>query len=186
MYLKTLFAKFIILKTIRYCHVYVTKFVYNDIVHITSKKYGVSHHISDSQDSPRPGLGGTHHFPPYSVLRTSPRGPHPNGFLSRDFQVGVPKLPRLGLLQFWGTITLRANLRWRWGLKQSCISRQELSNAILHATCTQGNRVNSWLLVLGSQIVNLTLDLSFGHNLCFRCSNGRCKPILDIYILRAF
>jgi len=40
---KTLFAKFIILKTIGYFHVYVTKFVYNDIVHITSKKYGVSH-----------------------------------------------------------------------------------------------------------------------------------------------
>ncbi len=37
-----------------------------------------------------------------------------------------------------------------------------------------------------SQIGNLTLDLSFGHNLCFRCPNGSCKPILDIYVLIAF
>jgi hypothetical protein len=33
-----------------------------------------------------------------------------------------------------------------------------------YATCT--------LLVIGSQIGNLTLDLSFGHNLCFKCLNG--------------
>jgi hypothetical protein len=34
--------------------------------------------------------------------------------------------------------------------------------------------------------VKLTPDLSFGHNLCFRCPNGSCKPILDIYVLIAF
>ncbi len=38
----------------------------------------------------------------------------------------------------------------------------------------------------GSQIANLTPDPSFGHNLCFRCPNGSCKPILDIYVVRAF
>jgi len=43
----------------------------------------------------------------------------------------------------------------------------------------------SWLLVVESQTTNLTLGPSFGHNLCFRCSNGSCEPILDIYILRA-
>ncbi len=32
----------------------------------------------------------------------------------------------------------------------------------------------------------LTLDLSFGHNLCFRCPNGSCDPTLDIYVLRSF
>jgi len=57
---------------------------------------------------------------------------------------------------------------------------------MLHATCTQGNRVDSWLLVVGRQIPNLTLDPSFGHNLCFRCLNGSCKPILDIYVSIAF
>jgi len=43
-----------------------------------------------------------------------------------------------------------------------------------------------WLLVVGSQIVNLTIGPSFGHNLCFKCPNGWCEPILDIYVTRAF
>jgi hypothetical protein len=29
-------------------------------------------------------------------------------------------------------------------------------------------------------------DLSFGHNLCYKYSNGSCEPILDIYVLRTF
>jgi hypothetical protein len=57
---------------------------------------------------------------------------------------------------------------------------------MLYATCTQGNRVDSQLLVVRSQTANLTPNLSFGHNLCFRCPNGWCKPILDIYVPRAF
>jgi len=57
---------------------------------------------------------------------------------------------------------------------------------MLHAICTHGNRVDSWLLVVGSQIVNLTPGSSFGHNLCFRCPNGQCKPILDIYVPISF
>ncbi len=36
------------------------------------------------------------------------------------------------------------------------------------------------------QTTNLTPDLSFGHNLCFRCPNGWCEPILNIYISIAF
>jgi hypothetical protein len=38
----------------------------------------------------------------------------------------------------------------------------------------------------GNQTVNLTPGLSFGHNLCFKCPNGSCEPILDIYISIAF
>jgi hypothetical protein len=57
---------------------------------------------------------------------------------------------------------------------------------MLHATCTQGNRCDYWLLVVGSQSANLILDPSFGYNLCVKCSNGSCKPILDICVLRAF
>jgi len=55
-----------------------------------------------------------------------------------------------------------------------------------HATCTQGNRVNSQFLVVESQTINLTIGLSFGHNLCFRCPNGSCKPILNIYVSITF
>jgi hypothetical protein len=137
---------------------------------------------SDSQDSPWPRLGGSHHLPPYSILCASPRGPHPNGILSRDSQMGVPKLPKLGLLQLWDPITLCADLGLRWGLKQSCSPYQELSKDMSHATCTKGNWVDSWLLMVGSQTANLIFDLSFGHNLCFRCPNGLCEPILDIYV----
>jgi hypothetical protein len=140
----------------------------------------------DIQDSPRPELGGSHHLPPYRLLCTSPQGPQPNGFLSRDSQVGVLKLPRLELLRFWGAITLRANLWLKIGLKQSYSPRQELSNNMSYAICTHENWVDSWLLVVGSQIAKLTFGLSFGHNLCFRFSNGQYKPILDIYIPRTF
>jgi len=137
---------------------------------------------SDSQDLPRPGLRGSHHLAPYSILCASSWDPHPNGILSQDSQVKVPKLPKLGFLQLWGPIILHADLRLRWGLKQSCSPHQDFSNDIWQATCTQGIRVNFRLLVVGSQIANLTPDPSFGHSLCFRCPNGSCEPILDIYV----
>jgi hypothetical protein len=57
---------------------------------------------------------------------------------------------------------------------------------MLHAICTHGNRVASQLLVVSGQIANLTPDPSFGHNLCFRCSNGRYEPSLNIYIPKSF
>jgi len=41
----------------------------------------------DSQDSSRPGFGGGHHLPPYSILCASPHHLHLNGFF-------VPGLPR--------------------------------------------------------------------------------------------
>jgi hypothetical protein len=52
----------------------------------------------DSLDSSRPGLGGSHHLPPYSILCASSRHLHPNGFLSQDSQGRVSKLSRFGLL----------------------------------------------------------------------------------------
>jgi len=55
-----------------------------------------------------------------------------------------------------------------------------------HVVCSQVNRVDSRLFLVGSQIGNLTLDPFFGHNLCFRCPNEQCEPILDIYVPRAF
>ncbi len=55
---------------------------------------GTSHRHFGPQDSPRPGLGGSHHLPPYSILCNAPLRLHPNGSFSRDSQVGVPKLSR--------------------------------------------------------------------------------------------
>jgi len=145
---------------------------------------------TDTQDSPRPGLGGSHHLPPYSIFWTSPQGPHPNGFsllgLPRDSRVGVPKSRQLGLPKLWSPITLRADLGSKCGLKQSCSSRRELSNDMWHVVYNQVNRVDSRLFLVGSQTSNLTPDPSFDHNLCFRCPNEQCEPISDIYVPRAF
>jgi len=140
----------------------------------------------DSQDSPRPGLGGSHHLPPYSILCVTSWHPHPNGFLSRDSQGGVPKLSQFGLSGLCEFITLCSNLRLGWGLKQTCISPWELFNDELHSMCTHRGWVDSRLLVVGSQIVNLTPDPSFFHNLFCKCPNGSCEAILDTYTSIAF
>ncbi len=55
---------------------------------------GTSHGHFGPQDTPRPGLGGSHHLPPYSILCDAPPRLHPNGSFSRDSQVGVPNLSR--------------------------------------------------------------------------------------------
>ncbi len=145
---------------------------------------------TDTQDSPRPGLGGSHHLPPYSILCSSPRRLHPNGYFSRDSRVGVSKSRQMGLPRLWSPITLQADLRSQCGLKQSCRSRRDLFNGMSHVLCSQVFRVDSRLLVVGSQNWqtpgNSTPGPSFGHNLCFRCSNEQCEPILDIYASRAF
>ncbi len=96
------------------------------------------------------------------------------------FVLGLLEFSQLGFSQFWGSITSRANFKLQWDLKQSCSPHQELSNNILHVAYTPGNRVDSRLLMVGSQIVSLTPDLSFDHNLCFKCTNGSCERILDI------
>jgi hypothetical protein len=90
--------------------------------------------------------------------------------------------PKLGLLPFWMPTTLFVDLRLKWGLKEIFSPHYELSNDMLQATCTQENRGELWLLMVESQIANLTLNFSFGHNLCFKNPNGSCEPTLDIYV----
>jgi hypothetical protein len=97
---------------------------------------GTSHCNLDSLDSPRPGLKGSHHLPPYNILCSSPRDLHPNGSFSLDSQSGVPKLSRFGLPRLWTLIILRPELGLGQGLNQSCNSRRELSKCValcLHA-----------------------------------------------------
>jgi hypothetical protein len=100
-------------------------------------------------------------------------------------QVRVPEFQKLGLSQLCKAITLCVDLRSRWGLKQCCSLSRKIFNGMSHATCTQGIQGDSQLLMVGSQFGNLTPGPSFDHNLCFY-SNGSCKPILDIYVPRAF
>jgi len=85
----------------------------------------------DSLDSPRPGLRGSHHLPPYNILCSSPSHLHPNGSFSRDSQSGVPKLSRFGLPGRWTFITSRRELGSGQSLNQSCSSPRELSKSVL-------------------------------------------------------
>ncbi len=73
-----------------------------------------------------------------------------------------------------------------WGLKQSYSICQKIANNMQHTTYTQVNHGDFFLLVVRSQIGTLTPNPSFGHNLCFKCPNGSFKPILNIYVSRAF
>ncbi len=133
-----------------------------------------------------PNLGGATTFPLIVYFFSWPQDQHPNGILSQDSQVKVPKFPKLGFMQLWGPMTLCVDLRLKWGLKQSYSPYQELSYSMLYDICTWENWGDSWLLVVGRQIGDLISNLSFGHNLCFKCPNRPCKPILDICILRFF
>jgi hypothetical protein len=107
-------------------------------------------------------------------------------FFSWDSQSGVLKLSRVGVPGLWDFIAPRPNLRSGRGLNQSCSPRKELSNAMSHSQSARREQVDSWLLVIGSQIASLTPDPSFAHNLGCRCPNGSCEAIFDIYTLRPF
>ncbi len=100
--------------------------------------------------------------------------------------MGVPKLSWFGLPRLWAFITSCLYLRLGWSLKKTCSSPWELFNGVSPSTCTHRSRVDSWLLVVGSQIASLTPDLSFDHNLCCKCPNDLYEAILDIYTSRPF
>jgi hypothetical protein len=104
-------------------------------------------------------------------------------FCPKTPKLVVPKFSKLRLLQLWRPITFCADLWLRWSLKQSCIPHQKLSNSMWHATFTQVNRGDSRLLMVKNQIDTLIFGASFGHNLCFKYSNGSWKLI---YVPRAF
>ncbi len=140
----------------------------------------------DSLDSPRPGLGGSHHLPPYSILYSSAWRPHPNCSFSRDSQSGVLKLSWFGLPGLWAFITSRSELGSRRGLNQNYNSHQELFNVVSHSCCRRREGVDSRLLVVASQTGSLTPDPSFAHNLGCKCPNGSCEAILGIYTSRPF
>jgi hypothetical protein len=140
----------------------------------------------DSLNSPKPALGGNHHLPPYSILYITLSHLHSNGTFSQDSQSGVQKLSQFRLPRVWAFITSCSDLQLGWGLMQTCSSLWELFNVVSCSTCTHRGRVDSRLLVIGSQTTNLTLGPSFDHNLCCRCPNGSCETILNIYTSRPF
>jgi len=74
----------------------------------------------------------------------------------------------------------------RWGLKCTCSPHWELFNDVSQVTYTQGNWGEPQLLMVKRQIGNLAPCLCFGHNLCLKCPNWSCEPILNIYVPRDF
>jgi len=98
------------------------------------------------------------------------------GYIRMSFCLGT----KLGLPTLWRAIISYENLQLRWIQKKSCSTCWKLSNDMWHATCIHIFQGDSWLLVDESQIGILTHGPSFGHNLCFKYSNGSCEPILDI------
>jgi hypothetical protein len=140
----------------------------------------------------QPQTHKTHHGPNSGEATTFPHivysAPLRGNGIWMGFCLETPKWKslRLGVLQLCVTIISYANLRSGRGLNQSCSPCWKISNDVSHATYTQGNRVDSRLPVVGSQTASLTPDLSFGHNLCWKCPNGSCEPISDIYTSIAF
>jgi hypothetical protein len=86
-------------------------------------------------------------------------GPAPKCHFVLGLTNGSPEIPTIRTTRSWGPITLRVDLRLKWGTKKNCNPPWELSNNMLHTTCTQGNWGDSQLLVIGSQTVNLTIWL---------------------------
>ena len=97
-----------------------------------------------------------------------------------------PETVPVGVPGLWDFIAPRPDLRLGRGLNQSCSPRRELSNAVSHSWSARREQVDSRLLVVRSKTVSLTPGLSFAHNLGFRCPNGSCEVILDIYTSRPF
>jgi hypothetical protein len=81
---------------------------------------------------------------------------------------------------------LCVDLQLKWGLRKRCSPCQEISNGMWHIAWMQGSQGDSQLLMVKSQIGNLTPNPSSGHNLCFRYPNWSCEPILDIYVQKHF
>jgi hypothetical protein len=104
---------------------------------------------------------------------------------------GTPKVesrncPGFGLPGLWDIVASRPDLRSRRGLNQTCSPLRELSNAASHSPSAHRERVDSLLLVVGSQTVSLTFGPSFAHNLGCRCPNDQCEAISDICTSRPF
>jgi hypothetical protein len=97
-----------------------------------------------------------------------------------------PKIVPVGVLGLWELITPDCRV-WSWGgLNQSSSPGLDLSNDVFHSQIRCRKEVNSRLLVVRSQITNLTPSPSFAHNLVCRCPNGQCEAIFDIYASRLF
>jgi hypothetical protein len=140
----------------------------------------------------------THHGPdsgeattfPLIVFSTALR----RGYIQMALFLGTPKLESRNCPEtvavrvpgLWELITPDCRVGSQRGLNQSCSPRRDLSNDVSHSQIGCREEVDSSLLVGESQTANLTIGLSFSHNLGYRCPNGQCEAIFDIYASRPF
>ncbi len=116
------------------------------------------------------------------------------GYIQMALFPGTPKLesrncPEIVSVRIsgrWELITPDCRVESQQGLNQSCSPRRDLSNEVLHSQIGCREEVDSRLLVVGSQTASLIPGPSFAHNLGYRCPNGQCEAIFDIYASRPF
>jgi len=107
---------------------------------------------------------------------------------------GTPKLESrncletvpVGVLGLWELITPDREVWSGRGLNQTCSPRWDLFNDVLHSQFGGREEVDPRLLMVGSETASLTPGPSFAHNLSYRCPNGQCEAIFDIYASRPF
>ncbi len=124
------------------------------------------------------------------VYSATPRG----GYIQMAQIPGTPEMesrncPEIvlgGVPGLWEFITPDCKLGSRRGLNQTCSPRRDLSNDVSHSQFGGRKEVDFRLLVVGSQTASLTPGPSFAHNLGYRCPNGQCEAIFDIYASRPF
>jgi hypothetical protein len=97
-----------------------------------------------------------------------------------------PETVSVGVPRLWELITPDCTVWSQRGLNQSYSPRRDLFNALSHSQFGGREEVDSRLLMVGSQTASLTPGPSFGYNLGYRCSNGQCEAIFDIYASRPF
>jgi len=104
---------------------------------------------------------------------------------------GSPEIPKIRILV--GTFTTlkphnfvcRPLIEMKSKAKLYPLSRSFQRYVVRHLHAMKSDRFSTF----SGQESNWQFDswaLFFGHNLCFRCPNGSCEFILDIYILIAF
>jgi len=150
---------------------------------------GTSHGHFGPQDTPQPGLGGSHHLPPYSILYDTPPRVHQMALFPGTLKLESRNCPEIvsgGVLKLWELITPDCQVWLQRGLNQTYSPRRDLSNDVSHFQFGGREEVDSRLLVVGSQTTNLTPGPSFAHNLGYICPNDRCEAIFDIYASRPF
>jgi hypothetical protein len=97
-----------------------------------------------------------------------------------------PETVPVGVSRLRELITPDCKVWLQRGLNQTCSPRRDIFNDVSHSQFGGREEVDSRLLVVGSQTASLTLGPSFAHNLGYRCPNGQCEAIFDIYASRPF